>query len=133
MEKKSSTPLIDRVNDKMRETRGSDNQVSAVARERAKIVSESWESGSMPRFVEGQKVYKISFEEDGDNSWVNVWFSSPQKGNKPSIVISNPPLIARDPEGSFRIPGNPNRYSEDPVRAVIQMIQSLGESERERG
>jgi hypothetical protein len=134
MERKSNTPLTDRINEKR--SKSGEDSARVVARERAAILAEVWDHNPSPRFIEGRKVYKVAFKEskDGNSTWVDVWFTPPTKNDKPSISVSNPPMLAADPEGFIRIPGSPYRYSEDPVRAVVQMVvRSMGEPERERG
>lgn len=74
---------------------------------------------------------QIDAHEDGGRSWVDVRLDGPTAGGDPHFKIVNPPTLVRDPLGDIEVNGE--RYRDDPIAALAEVIASLGGARSERG
>lgn len=77
------------------------------------------------RTPEGEvRICRVTSHQEGDAHWVEVHLHGETTGGDPHFRIFNPPILAADPLGPVEINGQ--RFREDPLAAVAQVVASLG-------
>lgn len=74
---------------------------------------------------------RVMFHEDGAHSRVEVHIAGTTESGEATFVIVNPPTLARDPQGEIEINGE--RYRDDPLGAIADVIDDFGGAQSERG
>lgn len=70
------------------------------------------------------RICRITSHQEGEAHWVEVHLHGETAGGDPHFRIFNPPTLAADPMGPIEINGQ--RFREDPMAAVAQVVASLG-------
>lgn len=75
-------------------------------------------------------IARIDTHEEAGRSWIDVHLDGDTEGGDPHFRIVNPPTLVRDPYGEIEVRGE--RYRDDPLAAVAEVIASLGGARSER-